>query len=272
MATNPDPIHITSEMWRLWESASQMIPGVKLSGIYANKSGYHNTVNKNRSTWPSNYSIKLPLDLPGYNYGYARAIDLTMSDTEMVKWTTRMKNSALNPADTRLRCMREFYGTLDNRSVYGLIKDNLDGPWRRSSADDTHLWHGHGSVFTKFVADWNMLYPLLSVWSGQPWEDYKVGDFLPNQGASGEHAVYWQNRHNLVRFMVAPESPALVVDGDYGPSTATAFKDMFAKLNDGAGSYTGSYMSGWLANQYDELIIQRRLRIANLVPAEPVNK
>lgn len=271
MAPNPDPVHITNEMWNLWEGAAQIIPGVRLGGIYANKKGYHNTVNNNRKYWPTNYSIELALDLPGFNYTVARAIDLTMPEAEMIKWTKRMKDSALNPADNRLMCMREFYGTLDGNTVYGLIKDNLNGPWKRSTADETHLWHGHGSIFTRFVTNWEMLFPLLSVWRGQSWEDWNMGRFLPVQGDSGEEVIFWQITHNLVRFMVEPVSPVLVVDGDYGPATSNAFKDMFTKLG-ATGSYNGSYLSGWLATKYEELKIQRQLRLANVLPQEPVNK
>lgn len=266
VATNPDPYRISSAMWRLWEGASRILPGARLSGIYANKPHYHSSVNENKENWSDSYSIKLPLDLPGFNYRYARAIDLTLSEAEMIKLTTRMKNSALNPQDNRLAAVREFYGTLDGNTVYGLIKDDENGPWRRSSANNTHLWHEHESVFTKYVDNWDMLSPQLSVWVGQSWEEYKMGDFLPIYGASGEHVAYWQYVHNYTRTMVTPNLAELKADGDYGDATAAAFASMYKAVG-GKADYNGKYLSAWTAVRYQQLLAKRE---AQMLPKPPV--
>jgi len=254
MAKNPNPLIITDPMWKLWEGCP--VPGVKLSGIYANKAGYHNTVNANLHYYPSNYSVKLPLDLVPENRTRARAIDLTMSDTEMVKWTTRMKTSFENPLDTRLDAVKEFYGTLDNKTVFGLSKDKLRGPVRRVSADKTHLWHGHTSIFTHFVNNWPALAPLLSVWAGVPFSEWSVGGMpLPKQGDTGEEVKYWQQMHNEVRSTVNPASPAIIVDGDYGTSSAAAFADFYHK-HLGSATYKGELITGWLAVAYQKAFVK----------------
>jgi hypothetical protein len=248
MAPNPSPSTTTDEMWRLWEERPNK--AWKLGGIFANKKAYHNTVINNLKNWPGNYSIKLALDLVDYNRDKARAIDLTMTDSEMVLWTTRMRESALDPVDDRLSAVREFYGTLDGKTVYGLIKDDEDGPWERSSADLTHLWHGHMSIFTAFVANWKKLAPILSVWSGQSYMEWRLSTMmLPKQGDSGEAVKYWQYVHNTVCKSVEPDAPALKVDGDYGPLMNTALTD-FWKKSGGSATFKATYLPGWLAHKY----------------------
>jgi hypothetical protein len=169
--TNPDPVHITDAMWMMWTERPDST--WKLGGIYANKKCYHNTVNANIANWPGAYCVILPLDLKGL-LNKARAIDYTMSDAKMVVYTRRLKNSALDPDDPRLNAMREFYGTTDNKTVYGLIKDTTTGAWRRSSSDLSHLWHIHISIFTLFCDDWTALEPILSVLSGETLAEWRA--------------------------------------------------------------------------------------------------
>jgi len=250
--TNPNPGLITNEMWRLWTDRPNL--SWKLGGIYANKPGYHNTVNANLKNWPGNYSIELPLDLVKANRDKARAIDLTMTDSEMVKWTKRMRNAALDPSDTRLEAVKEFYGTLDNTNVFGLSKDSTNGPWERSTADSTHLWHGHVSIFTTFVSNWVMLSPLLSVWGGETLEDWKVKTMFIQKGDTGQEVSYWQSLHNAIRTTVTPSAPALPVDGIYGDSTASAFADMVHKQG-GQAAYTGQSTPYWMLLRYQTALI-----------------
>lgn len=247
--TNPNIEYITGPMWRLW--TDRPYETWKLSGIYADKPGYHNTVLANQKKWPDNYSVRLALDLVPENRNKARAIDLTMSDSEMVLWTRRMKAAAENPIDNRLAAVREFYGTLDNKTVFGLSKQNMAGPWKRVTANLTHLWHGHTSIFTAFVNNWSMLSPLLSVWAGESFLDWSKGSMsLPKKGDSGEEVRYWQYVHNLVRTTVTPASPLLSPDGDYGDLMAAALLDFWKKSGGVGGAYRGTYLTGWLGSRY----------------------
>lgn len=163
--------YISDAMWSLWQQCLTFIPGVRLGGIYANKSGYHNTVDANQLTWPGNYSIQLPYDLKK-PHDLARAIDLTMDDAQMRLRMGYLQRSALHPQDDRLRHLREFYGTLNGSTVYGLIKDSPDGPWRAATSDSTHLWHCHESWLTEFVNDMASVSANASVLAGQTWEDW----------------------------------------------------------------------------------------------------
>lgn len=259
---NPNPARITHEMWRLWEETSILIPGVRLGGIYANKKGYHNTVNANRQKWPGNYSIRTPLDSKG-PLDKARGIDLTMSTAEMRIWTNRMKISALNKSDNRLAAVREFYGTLDGKKVYGLIKDSEHGNWLPSIADDTHLWHGHTSIFTFFVNQWEALAPILSVWKGESLQDWNRQQMFVEvkQGDSGEAVKYYQYKHNLVAKSVG--APVINVDGDWREKTSAAFA-VFAKIHNATQPYPATKMTGWLASKYD-------LSLASIYGPVPVN-
>jgi peptidoglycan hydrolase-like protein with peptidoglycan-binding domain len=247
MTEIPDPIS------RLWTDRPN--PNWKLGGIYADKPGYHNTVKANQQKWPGNYSIKLDLDIKHDNLYFARAIDVTMSDAEMVKWTSRMKTSALDSNDHRLAAVREFYGTLDNKTVFGLIKDDEDGPWRHSSANSTHLWHGHMSIFTAYANSWKMLEPVLSVWAGETPEEWGNTMSFPAKGETSEDVRYWQFRHNNVRSTVTPPSPLITVDNDYGPATVAAFTD-FAKKNGAAADYVANKITAWLASKYDIAMVK----------------
>jgi len=173
--TNPNPAVITEAEWRLWQGCLLVIPGVRLSGIYANKAHYHNTVRANQINWPTSYSIRLPLDLTQPT-DKARGEDLTMSTAEMIKRTGYLRASALHPDDDRLGCLREFYGTLNGTTVYGLSHDSPTSAWRQVSSDASHLWHIHKSFFTLYCDNWDArpgvygLEGVLSVLSGETWE------------------------------------------------------------------------------------------------------
>lgn len=166
-----DSSFITDAIWWLWGQAESFIPGVRLGGIYANKSGYHNTVQANRIGWPGDYSIKLPLDLvPPANV--ARALDLTMDNNQMLLRTRYLRDSALHPDDNRLAGLREFYGTLDGANVFGLIHNSETALWSPSTSDTSHLWHVHKSFFTKYCNNMDVMRAVASVLSGQSWADW----------------------------------------------------------------------------------------------------
>ena len=175
MASNPNPSKITDEMWWLWERCLSFIPGVQLGGIYANKSGYHNTVTANQQSWPGSYSVKLPLDLEYNPKDKARGIDLTMSTSEMIKRTKLLKAAADHPQDSRLFGLREFIGTLDGVNVFCYIRDTDSGPWRfDGSRDSSHLWHIHISFWTKYCAVMDAMLAVASVLEGVTWEQWQA--------------------------------------------------------------------------------------------------
>ena len=175
--TNPIPEFITTPMWNTWLDCKKFIPGVLLSGVYANKPGYHSEVERNLRFWPGNYSVLLDADLQGIK-DKARAIDLTMSDAQMRHRTALLRNSALNPKDWRLYQLRSFIGTLDSKKVYcriardsrGLGEGRGEDDWSR---DPSHFWHKHCSFFAKYVNNWSHFLPFISALKGQSFADWE---------------------------------------------------------------------------------------------------
>jgi hypothetical protein len=174
LAANPNPSRISTAIWRLWTDFDRIEPTALLGGVYAAKPGYHNYRNALPS---SDYSVRdLAADRRGSGTK-ASAIDLTMSDGAMRKYTGRL-DSAARSRDPRLYSprgpvLREFIGTKDNRSVYcyvltggrplGVGADAGPDPGR----DETHLWHIHLSIIRQFCEDWSALDGVLSVLRGE---------------------------------------------------------------------------------------------------------
>jgi len=260
MAANPNPTRITDAEWRLWEQSLLIIPGVRLGGVYANKSGYHNFVYANQANWPGNYSIRLAIDLSG-DLTKARAIDLTMSTSEMTKRTGFLRAAALHPSDDRLSCAREFYGTLNGTVVYGLIHDGPGQNWRSSTSDSSHLWHIHISFFTLYCDDWPAapgvpgLEAVLSVLSGESWEAWKIrkaggpGPVPPGEDDMGVFCKQGETNDNVAALqgLLQLFNPAVTADRIYGPATSAALKSALATVGyvggvpDGSVYWAGEY-------------------------------
>lgn len=216
MSTNPNPTYITNEMWKLWDDCVGIIPSVKLGGIYANKSGFHNTVNANKSRWPNDYSLKGIQNLTG-PYDKARAIDLTMSNADMVTYTQRLIN-ACNANDPRVAGMREFFGTVDLKNVVGRAHDSDTGAWRFTTSDSSHLWHIHISIFTFYCNNAQVMSGIASVLKGESLADWISGggnSMLCKKGQTGEVVKAMQMLLNEVG-IGAP----INADASYGPATS----------------------------------------------------
>lgn len=164
---NPDPAHITNEMWWLWQQLQALEPSSKLGGVFAAKPGYHNT----RGNLPSyDYSV---CDDPPDQDGppdKAAAIDWTFPDAQggdydrIARYTVRLLDSAQDPDDPRLNGWREFYGNADDDSYvegwdirYGCA----------ATSDSSHLWHIHLSECRDQTTSQKNKEALLSVLKGE---------------------------------------------------------------------------------------------------------
>lgn len=232
-APNPNRTYITDEMWWLWLACRGFIPGVRLGGIYANKSGYHNTVNANLANWPGNYSVRYAIDRRDPKTK-ARAIDLTMDSTWMRTITRRLLDGAAR-RDKRMRCVKEFYGTVDGKTVVGRIKDSEDGPYRTASSDSSHTWHEHLGLLTPYVDDFEAVEGLASLLSGEPWDAWmarKWGGSTPSLPVSGIPTQTLRENDSgpevlaLQVYLNGVLDAGLVEDGEFGPATTAAVREL----------------------------------------------
>jgi hypothetical protein len=178
MATNPNPARITAASWWFMEQLLVLEPGTVNGGIFANKSGYHNTRLNNQKSWPGNYSITDSEDRGGPS-DKAAAYDWTFRDAQaerygtIIKYTKRLLASAKDTDDPRLNGWREFYGQADqDRQVEGWDTRYL----RAASSDPSHLWHLHFSEDRNQVDSFDNKKAMLSVLRGETVAEWRGQD------------------------------------------------------------------------------------------------
>jgi peptidoglycan hydrolase-like protein with peptidoglycan-binding domain len=183
---NPNKTLITDAEWWLWLRLHEMEPATELGGIYANKSGFHNTgkanVDHGQGDRSTNYSIRDKVNRSGAGMTHASALDWTFPDAQrgkfgtIDKYTSRLMASALDKNDPRLdMILHEFYGQADSdRQVEGY--DELHE--EHVSSDDSHLWHIHMSFLRSECDDFWGMWALLTVLMG--WSVAKWRASLPN--------------------------------------------------------------------------------------------
>lgn len=133
---------------------------VSFSGIapaYPSAYGYHNSRDAHLAgrteQGRGDYSVQLPSDLSGNTGQYFCGLDLSGSTPTISK---RLR-AACDAKDPRVRPLREWFGSLDGKVVTGNTHNahTIDG-WRLTTADNSHLWHVHLSLFRCCAADLNV--------------------------------------------------------------------------------------------------------------------
>ncbi len=236
MSTNPNAARITDAMWWLWTQLHELEPETELGGIYANKSGYHNTRNANRASWPGNYSVREAEDQSG-PADKAAAIDWTFpsaqrGDYRRIALYSGRLLAAGKSHDPRMAGWREFYGQSDSDA-------HVEGwDFRHGVAvtsDSSHLWHIHLSEDRDQLASHENKDRLLSVLRGEPLEAWQartgglvvVPVVLPvPESAKGGHrpgsrTIRRGDKGEDVAFVQRWIGPARAgaADGDFGPHT-----------------------------------------------------
>ena len=182
-----------------WSTIKQAIPSARLGGIYARKPGYHNSRN---GVGAGDYSRQRSDDRNGGDPNGASALDITLSDAQMKICTQRLITAVRNK-DPRVRAVREFFGTVNGRTVTGL---DAQGYWVTSDA--SHLWHIHVSGYRR--------------WNNSHAEWQKIASVITGQGSAPP-----------------PPKPPTTGGGKktYGPMHGVAVPRMIAQ---GTGKYFGS--------------------------------
>jgi hypothetical protein len=251
---NPNPALITEATWNLWQGLHALEPDTELGGIFANKSGYHNTRTANK---PADYSVREDPDRIGPG-DKACAIDWTFPEAQggnyrrIAQYSSRLLASGRDANDPRLNSLREFYGNTDSdREVEG---------WdfrhdKAVSSDSSHLWHIHMSITRCRVTDPTMTRAVLSVLRGEsvaqwlaaeagapapvetaaparPWELFPVwpGVHL-RKGMNDAKVTLWQR-------LLATRGWNLRIDGDFGADTDRITR-AFQQQKLGAGAADG---------------------------------
>lgn len=172
MAENP------SALVRLITEFLKAEPDARNSGIFARKSGYHNSRRNHQlginGGSPSDYSIQTSADKQG-PADSAAALDISFDSARLrsdfrsiAKYSNRIY-VAMKNRDPRLfykgeMVWREFFGNIDlDRTVEGwsLYRE------RAATSDDSHVWHIHMSEFRKFVENWDATKGMLDILLGR---------------------------------------------------------------------------------------------------------
>lgn len=242
---NPNPSRVPDHLWWLWRRLRELEPSSELGGIFADKSGYHNTRDRNKQKWPGNYSIREAEDQGGPG-DKAAALDWTFPNAQrgdystIAKFTKRLLASGQDKNDPRLDGLREFYGQSDSDShVEGWDCRHLVDV----TSDSSHLWHIHFSFDRDklgTVAGRKVMENLLSVLSGELLSSWRqrsgaaptpVPPPAPTLGmnAPGSRTLKLTSPQmagadvQFVQRWIGPERVG-AADGIYGPGTAAGVK------------------------------------------------
>jgi hypothetical protein len=191
MAANPNPSHITADMWWFIEELERLEgPDTVYAGSWGDfKPGYHCDAynlwwHKDKSgvyTWRNDYSTKLPADkvlgTPLEHYGCA--VDWTFLSAQAGNFANFRKygnriRAAWASRDPRLKGWREIL-------CQGDADTSADGydcvSWTERTPDATHEWHMHFSILRSYVATRSVYEAMLSILRGE-------------QGTKGEDMIF----------------------------------------------------------------------------------
>lgn len=233
-------------VYSIYHHVRQQVPSARYGGGYTLKPGFHSSVDDNLTRWPSNYSIRDAINRREPRT-VGRAVDLTLSDSDMKRLTAYLAKAAAAD-DPRLAPVREFYGTLNGTTVYGRAHTGPDTDWRSSSADSSHLWHIHLSIFTPYVDDWDALAGVVSVLLGESLDDYLSGGTMERNIAEYGDSGTWVS---LVQRYLQDLGATLTRDGWYGNETTAAAKWVFVNRFGGdPAHYNGRAVTDWMLREF----------------------
>lgn len=223
------------------------IASMEESGIVGNSAhtyGYHcarNDLIRDGNT--GDYSIsEYAQDRLG-DGGAACAIDMKFSPHDMIVVSKRLI-SLCQAHDTRLRGMREFFGTTDGYNTTGYSPQSNR---YESTGDTSHLWHVHISILREFSNDFGVCANIASAIAGIPvghpartvtikGRVYAAIDALHVvQAIQAQNAGYVSRNTFTIQEWLTTAGYAVPLDGQWGVVTQNAYNAFR-----GANGFTGS--------------------------------
>ena len=211
MANNPQPAHITAEMWWFIEELERLEgPDTVFAGAWGRfKPGYHcdawelwNHKVGSSFPWRVDYSTMLAddrvLGTPLDQFG--AAVDWTFLSAQAGNFTNFKKygrriRAAHAARDPRLKGWREVLcqGDDDNPADgYDFVS------WTQRTPDDTHRWHMHFSCLRKFLRTLSVFQAMISILRGETlaqWQAKTVQGGV-NMKLFKANGDYWISRND----------------------------------------------------------------------------
>jgi peptidoglycan hydrolase-like protein with peptidoglycan-binding domain len=243
----------TDAVWWLRCHLLELEPDTEDGGTYANKPGFHNKGKQVRDNGAYNsttdYSIRQAVNREGIWWReFSSAFDWTFKSAQrgdysnIATYTQRLFAAALDPNDTRLDGLYEFYGQADFDKV---VEGYNEWEERNVSSDPSHLWHLHFSFLRKYTGDFLIMYAIYTVlagWTMQEWLD-SFGDTPvetppPTPIPMPEGLPFYQLGTRVLRDLnpdmtgtdilyiqkfIGPEKCG-AADGGYGPKTTSGVR------------------------------------------------